>query len=163
MRVPFMYYTYFQSPFCKLLIAGEDGILKQIDFLSSENSVPIPPPDWHLDDSPLKDAIHQLEAYFSGELKQFSLEIALEGTPFQCLVWSALQKTAYGSTISYGELARLIGNPKACRAVGTANARNPLPIIVPCHRVIGSNGKLVGFGGGLELKQALLDHERRHC
>jgi len=156
-----MYYTYFQSPFCKLLIAGEDGALKQIDFLPFENSVPVPP-DWHPDDSPLKDAIHQLKAYFSGELKQFSLKIALKGTPFQCLAWSALQKTAYGSTISYGELARLIGNPKACRAVGAANARNPLPIIVPCHRVIGSNGKLVGFGGGLELKQALLDHERRY-
>ncbi len=157
-----MYYTYFQSPFCKLLIAGEDGTLKQIDFLPSENSVPIPP-DWHPDDDPLKDAIRQLEAYFLGELKQFSLGIVLKGTPFQCRVWSALQKTVYGETVSYSELARLIGNPKACRAVGAANARNPLPIIVPCHRVIGSNGKLVGFGGGLELKQALLDHERRHC
>ena len=157
-----MYYTYFQSPFCKLLIAGEDGTLKQIDFLPSDNSVPIPP-DWYPDDGPLKDAIRQLEAYFSGDLKQFSLEIAPKGTQFQCLVWSVLQKTVYGETVSYSELARLIGNPKACRAVGSANARNPLPIIIPCHRVIGSNGKLVGFGGGLELKQALLDHERRHC
>jgi len=111
---------------------------------------------------PFKDAIRQFEAYFSGELKQFSLEIAFNGTSFQGLVWSALQKTAYGNTISYGELAHLIGNPKACRAVGAANARNPLPLIIPCHRVIGSDGKLVGFGGGLMLKQALLDHERKY-
>ena len=156
-----MYYTYFQSPFCKLLIAGEDGALKEVRFLPPERSVSIPP-DWHPDDSPLKDVIRQFEAYFSGELKQFSLKIALKGTQFQCLVWSALQKTVYGETVSYSELARLIGNPKACRAVGAANARNPLPIIIPCHRVIGSNGKLVGFGGGLKLKQALLDHEQRH-
>jgi len=156
-----MYYTYFQSPFCKLLIAGEDNTLQQVRFLPSEQSVSIHP-DWHLNDRPLKDAIHQLEAYFSGDLRQFSLEIALKGTPFQCLVWRTLQKTAYGETISYGELAHLIGNPKACRAVGAANARNPLPLIIPCHRVIGSNGKLVGFGGGLKLKQALLDHERKY-
>ncbi len=157
-----MYYTYFQSPFCKLLIAGEDGALKQVDFLTSEEHSVSILPDWRPDDGPLKDAIRQLEAYFSGELKQFSLKIAFKGTPFQCRVWNALQKTAYGETVSYGELARLIGNPKACRAVGAANARNPLPLIIPCHRVIGSNGKLVGFGGGLQLKQALLDHERRY-
>ena len=156
-----MYYTYFQSPFCKLLIAGEDGALKEVRFLPPERSVSIPP-DWHQNDRPLKDAIREFEAYFSGELKHFSLEIAFKGTQFQCRVWSALQKTAYGETVSYSELARLIGNPKACRAVGTANARNPLPIIIPCHRVIGSNGKLVGFGGGLKLKQALLDHERKY-
>jgi len=156
-----MYYTYFKSPFCKLLIAGEDGSLRQIRFLTPERSVS-KPPDWRSDDSLLKDDIRQLKAYFAGELKQFSVKIVLTGTPFQCRVWTALQKTAYGETVSYGELARLINNPKACRAVGAANARNPLPLIIPCHRVIGSNGKLVGFGGGLQLKQALLDHERRY-
>lgn len=156
-----MDYTYLQSPLCRLLIAGEGGVLKRVRFLTSQGSIK-PPADWRHNAKPLKEAIRQLEAYFAGELKQFSLKIAIKGTAFQCLVWNTLRQSTYGETISYSELARQIGNPSACRAVGVAAARNPLPIVIPCHRVVGSNGNLVGFGGGLELKQALLDHEREH-
>jgi methylated-DNA-[protein]-cysteine S-methyltransferase len=102
----------------------------------------------------------QLEAYFAGRLRRFSVPLAPEGTPFQLAVWRALQEIPYGETISYGELARRIGDPKAVRAVGAANGANPIAIISPCHRVIGANGSLVGFGGGLAVKRALLDLER---
>ncbi len=156
-----MDFTYLQSPVCRLFIAGEDGILNSVRFLPSQGAVK-PPADWRFNAKSLKETIHQLEAYFAGELKQFSLKIAFKGTAFQSLVWNTLRQSTYGETITYSELARQIGKPKACRAVGAAAARNPLPIVIPCHRVVGSNGKLVGFGGGLELKQALLDHEHEH-
>ncbi len=104
--------------------------------------------------------MRQLEAYFAGELTDFSLALAPRGTPFQLSVWQALREIPYGATRSYGELARAIGRPKASRAVGAANGSNPLPIVVPCHRVIGSSGKLTGFGGGLEAKAILLSLEQ---
>ena len=97
----------------------------------------------------LTRAMEQLRAYFAGELRMFDLPLAPEGTPFQLRVWRQLQEIPYGETISYGQLARMIGNPNASRAVGLANGRNPIPIVIPCHRVIGSSGKLVGYGGGL--------------
>ncbi len=103
----------------------------------------------------------QLIAYFKGKLKEFDLPLSPEGTAFQRRVWEALRGIPYGETLSYGDLARRIGNPNACRAVGAANGRNPLPIVVPCHRVIGADGTLTGFGGGLPIKEQLLDHERR--
>jgi len=109
----------------------------------------------------LKETIRQLRAYFSGELEHFDLPLAPHGTPFQLEVWRRLCEIPYGETISYGELARRIGNPKASRAVGLANGSNPIPIIIPCHRVIGSNGKLTGYGGGLPIKQKLLALEHR--
>src|SRR5690606_32489233 len=102
----------------------------------------------------------QLGAYFAGELQAFDLPLAPEGTPFQRTVWQALQSIPYGQTISYGELAQEIGRPTASRAVGAANGRNPLPIVIPCHRVIGGNGSLTGYGGGLRFKKALLSLER---
>ncbi len=102
----------------------------------------------------------QLRAYFAGERKQFDLPLEMEGTEFQLSVWRELQRIPYGETISYLELARRIGNPKAVRAVGLANGQNPIPIIVPCHRVIGSDGSLTGFGGGMENKRKLLELER---
>jgi methylated-DNA-[protein]-cysteine S-methyltransferase len=102
-----------------------------------------------------------LRAYFGGELEAFDLVLAPKGTPFQLSVWKKLCQIPFGETISYGELARRIGNPKACRAVGLANGSNPIAIIVPCHRVIGSNGKLTGYGGGLPIKEKLLALERR--
>ena len=108
----------------------------------------------------IKEAYSQLDAYLSGRLREFSLPLSPQGTSFMLRVWSELQKIPYGQTVSYGQIAGLIGNKKACRAVGMANNRNPIPIIIPCHRVIGANGKLVGFGGGLDLKQKLLDLER---
>ena len=109
----------------------------------------------------LRKVVHQLRAYFAGELESFDLDLAPEGTPFQQKVWSELLKIPYGETISYGELARRIGNPSASRAVGLANGSNPIPIIIPCHRVIGSNGKLTGYGGGLPIKEKLLALEKR--
>jgi methylated-DNA-[protein]-cysteine S-methyltransferase len=109
--------------------------------------------------SPFDIAKAQLAAYFEGRLTRFDLPLSLQGTPFQRLVWQALQEIPYGVTISYGDLARRVGNPNGSRAVGLANGHNPISIIVPCHRVIGSNGKLTGYGGGLPRKAALLDFE----
>jgi methylated-DNA-[protein]-cysteine S-methyltransferase len=108
----------------------------------------------------LAEAVRQLSAYFAGRLRVFDLPLDPRGTPFQLSVWAALRAIPYGETWSYADLARRIGRPSAVRAVGAANGQNPLPIVVPCHRVIGSNGRLVGFGGGLEMKRALLDIER---
>jgi methylated-DNA-[protein]-cysteine S-methyltransferase len=109
----------------------------------------------------LAEVIRQLQAYFAGELENFDLAVSPQGTPFQQKVWSELQRIPYGETLSYGELARRIGNPKACRAVGLANGSNPISIVIPCHRVIGSNGKLTGYGGGLPIKEKLLALEKR--
>jgi len=109
----------------------------------------------------LRETARQLEAYFAGDLRIFDLPLKLNGTPFQLRVWNALLEIPYGQTRSYLQQARTIGAPDAIRAVGAANGRNPIPIVVPCHRVIGSNGKLTGFGGGLPLKRWLLDHESR--
>ena len=106
--------------------------------------------------------MHQLEAYFYGKLKTFSIDLCLNVRPFQKKVLTALRRVPYGETISYGKLAEKIGKPKARRAVGQANAKNPIPIVIPRHRVIGSNGKLTGFGGGLSIKQALLDLEQQY-
>lgn len=109
-----------------------------------------------------KEIFRQLNAYFSGELKEFDLPFFATGTVFQLMVWEKLMKIPYGETISYGELAKCIGKPNAARAVGMALNRNPVPILVPCHRVIGTNGKLTGFAGGLNTKQALLNLESKH-
>jgi len=113
-----------------------------------------------LDPAVLAPARRQLEAYFRGELRQFDLPIAPRGTPFQLRVWAELLRIPYGATISYGELARRLGDPKLTRAVGAANGANPISIIVPCHRVIGADGSLTGYGGGLEVKRGLLALER---
>ena len=113
------------------------------------------------DDPVLGRARAQLAAYFAGEATAFALPLGPRGTSFQSRVWMALRDIPYGETISYGELARRLGTPTASRAVGAANGRNPLSIVVPCHRVIGANGALTGFGGGMERKQWLLEHERR--
>jgi methylated-DNA-[protein]-cysteine S-methyltransferase len=117
--------------------------------------------DWVHDDeaAPFAKVKHQLAAYFAGQLQQFDLPLQLQGTAFQQRVWEELNRIPYGSTISYGELARRVGNPNASRAVGLANGRNPVSLIVPCHRVIGANSKLTGYGGGLSRKEALLTFE----
>ncbi len=108
----------------------------------------------------LKEASKQLQEYFEGKRKSFSLPLETKGTEFQIQVWKALQTIPYGETRSYGEIAKIIGKPKAARAIGMANNRNPISIFIPCHRVIGSNGKLVGYGGGLEIKKYLLNLEK---
>ena len=156
-----IYYQYMESPIGKLLLAGDEKKLHLINF-PGDGRPSLPESHWRENPKPLQAALRQLEAYFSGKLKTFSLNLFLNVRPFQEKVLSAIQRVPYGETISYGRLAEKIGNPKAFRAVGQANAKNPIPIVIPCHRVIGSNGKLTGFGGGLSIKQALLDLEGRY-
>lgn len=117
--------------------------------------------DAQRDASPCAHVVHELAQYFAGERTTFTLDLAPRGTPFQLAAWRALQLIPFGTTVSYQEQATRIGKPRAMRAIGAANGRNPLPIVVPCHRVIGKNGSLVGFGGGLASKQWLLHHERQ--
>ena len=109
----------------------------------------------------MRECLRQLDEYFEGRRKKFNVPLQLEGTDFQKAVWRQLQKIPFGRTASYGDVARAVGSPKAFRAVGNANNKNPVPLIIPCHRVIGSDGKLVGFGGGIWRKEWLLDHEKR--
>jgi methylated-DNA-[protein]-cysteine S-methyltransferase len=153
-------YTTFQSPVGPLLLAGDRQALRFVSFESSKRSTP-PQPEWKENRSAFAEVIRQLQAYFRGELKEFDLPLALEGTKFQVGVWNTLREIPYGETISYAQLAARIGNPKAVRAVGLANGSNPIPIIVPCHRVIGSDGSLTGFGGGLPTKKMLLELENK--
>ena len=155
-----MKYTYMDSPVGRLLLAGDEGSLRLIGFPKGKMVIE-PAPDWVESRKTFHEAIRQLHAYFARELRDFDLPLAPEGTSFQLSVWSKLREIPYGETISYGELATRVGNPKASRAVGMANGRNPLPIVVPCHRVIGSSGKLTGFGGGLPTKQLLLALEQK--
>ena len=155
------YYTYINSPVGQLLLAGSAAGLSLISFPSGSRCKD-PQPDWNQDAGPFAAATDQLNAYFAGELTEFNLPLAPEGTPFQLAVWQALQTIPYGETVSYGKLAHTIGRAKAVRAVGAANGANPLPIVIPCHRVIGSNGKLTGFGGGIETKAMLLQLERKN-
>jgi len=153
-------YTHESSPIGSLLLACSEVGLLQITF--PQNGHPASPaPSWSKDAGPLRDVAQQLRSYFAGELENFNLPLAPEGTFFQQKVWRELCKIPYGETISYGELARRIGNPNASRAVGLANGSNPIPIVIPCHRVIGSNGKLTGYGGGLPIKEKLLALEKR--
>lgn len=154
-----MSYTEVDSPVGPLLLAADDVGLRQIAFVHGRRDVH-PDPQWRRDPVPFKDAVRQLRAYFAGALEQFSLPLAPEGTPFQLEVWRCLCEIPYGETRSYGEIARRIGHPQASRAVGLANGTNPLPIVIPCHRVVGSTGKLTGYGGGLLVKEKLLAIER---
>lgn len=148
-----------ESPVGTLTLVAEGASVRQINF--TQNGTPAASnAEWREDVSGFTDVVRQLKAYFAGELQDFQLTLAPQGTPFQQKVWSELCKIPYGETISYGELARRIGNPSASRAVGLANGSNPIPIIIPCHRVIGSNGKLTGYGGGLDIKEKLLALEK---
>lgn len=154
-----MTYREVESPIGPLLLAGDAGGLRFLLFAKGRDRA-TPQPDWEPDTRHLKESVRQLTAYFAGRLRDFDLPLAPHGTAFQTTVWQALQGIPYGETISYGELAQRLGNPKAVRAVGLANGANPIAIVIPCHRVIGSNGSLVGYGGGLPIKQALLALER---
>lgn len=155
-------YGYFDSPIGPLLVAGDSDHLHLISFPTGDRSK-APQGDWHRDDAHFTKLFAQLRAYFAGELTQFDMPLRLAGTAFQNKVWTALCDIPFGETISYGELASRIGKPTASRAVGGANGANPLPIVVPCHRVIGSNKSLTGFGGGIEIKRFLLTHEQKFC
>ena len=156
-----MYYCYLDTPIGELLLAGEEDALAMIGFPKGSMRRE-PEPEWIYNEKPLAEASRQLREYFDGERREFDLPLRLGGTEFQVSVLEALQEIPYGETTSYGEIARRIGRPKAVRAVGAANGRNPIPIVVPCHRVIGSTGDLTGFGGGLDTKEALLRLEAEH-
>jgi methylated-DNA-[protein]-cysteine S-methyltransferase len=148
-----------QSPVGTLTLTAEDGKLTRLH-MDGQRHAPGASPDWERDDDGLADVVEQLEAYFAGSRETFDVPLALAGTEFQRAVWAGLLEIPYGETISYGELAQRVGRPGASRAVGLANGRNPVAIIVPCHRVIGANGTMTGYGGGLDRKVWLLDHER---
>lgn len=148
------------SPIGPLTLAGKDGKLSHL--LMLDHSHAPSRAGWISDDAAFPDVVEQLAAYFAGDLTEFDLTYAMAGTDFQRRVWVALLTIPYGQTRSYGELADQIGSPTASRAVGLANGRNPISIIVPCHRVIGSNGSLTGYGGGIDRKRALLDLEQQH-
>ena len=154
-----MKYREMESPIGPLLVAGDDDGLRYLLFTRGRERAR-PKAEWAPDPRGFREPVRQLTAYFAGRLRAFDLPLAPEGTAFQSAVWHELQRIPYGETISYGELARRLGNPKAVRAVGLANGSNPISIVIPCHRVIGSNGSLVGYGGGLPVKQALLALER---
>jgi methylated-DNA-[protein]-cysteine S-methyltransferase len=146
------------SPVGCLTLAGRDGQLAHLRMVGQTHEPSRA--GWKRDDDVFGDAVEQLEAYFAGELTTFEVELDLAGTAFQRRVWAALRTIPYGETRSYGEIATQIGAPGGSRAVGLANGRNPVGIIVPCHRVIGANGSLTGYGGGLDRKRALLELEK---
>jgi len=153
-----VFFAQIDSPVGPLLLAGDNSGLREIRFVEGRRPQS-PDPDWQPNPKPFAEAISQLHAYFAGERKDFDLPLILEGTDFQLRVWNTLREIPYGTTVSYLQLAEKIGNPKAVRAVGLANGANPIPIIIPCHRVIGSDGSLTGFGGGLPAKKTLLGLE----
>jgi methylated-DNA-[protein]-cysteine S-methyltransferase len=155
MKTAALYWHEIDSPIGRLLLAGDGDSLIQVGFQSGPRPQR-PRQDWIADGAPFRIAIGQLGEYFAGERRRFDLALAPRGTEFQRRVWRALTEIPYGKTVSYGELARSIGKPSASRAVGLANGANPLPVIVPCHRVIGADGSLTGFGGGLPIKRKLL-------
>ncbi len=155
-----MIYTVMESPVGPLSVAGDDTGLRFILFPAGRRGAGVQP-DWRQSNcGVVTEAVRQLCAYFAGRLTRFNLPLAPEGTAFQRTVWRELEKIPYGEVLSYGELANRIGKPKASRAVGAANGLNPIPIVIPCHRVIGSDGRLTGYGGGLPIKEKLLALER---
>jgi methylated-DNA-[protein]-cysteine S-methyltransferase len=154
-----MTYREMETPIGPLLMAGDAAGLRYLLFARGRD-LARPDPAWLPEPRGFREPVRQLTAYFAGRLREFDFPLAPQGTTFQSAVWQELRRIPYGETISYGELARRLGNPKAVRAVGLANGSNPISIVIPCHRVIGSTGSLVGYGGGLPIKQALLALER---
>lgn len=158
-----MYYTYYESPFGDIALTANDQGLTSLTFVDSNkknrNTGTIIPDDYQENPAKFMLVCQQLTEYFAGERKKFDLPLAAKGTPFQQRVWRALCDIEQGKTKTYGWLAKQINNDKAVRAVGSANGANPIMLIVPCHRVIGSDGKLTGYAGGLALKAKLLMHE----
>jgi methylated-DNA-[protein]-cysteine S-methyltransferase len=152
-------YTTVDSPIGQLLLVGDGRCLRGLHVVEGRRPVAAGD-DWIPAAEPFDQVRRQLEEYFEGRRTSFDVPLAMEGTPFQRLVWNALLEIPYGETTSYGELAHRVGQPGAARAVGLANGSNPIAVIVPCHRVIGANGKLTGYGGGMENKRILLDLER---
>lgn len=155
-----MIYTTIDSPVGELLLAGDGERLSTLSFLGrGSRRQAVPGPAWDRDDGAFASVRDQLDRYFAGSLRSFNVELDMQGTEWELRVWQALLRIPYGETRSYGEIARELCTVRASRAVGLANARNPVAVIVPCHRVIGADGRLTGFGGGLERKRTLLDLE----
>ena len=155
-----VFYRQFSSPLGKLLLTSDGQSLTGLFMTKlADGSAPEVTGNWKQDDAPFRAVCTQLTAYFEGDLESFDLEMTLAGTPFQQRVWQELCNIPYGRAVSYAELARRIDQPGSSRAVGGANGRNPISIIVPCHRVIGADGGLGGYGGGLDRKRWLLEHE----
>ena len=158
--MPLSFVTIDDSPAGSLILAGDRDGLHVLSFASGMRPSTVHP-SWQPDREGLLDGVRrELDHYFTGKLRSFTSRLAFGGTPFQHEVWTELCRIPYGETISYLDLAKRIGNPKAVRAVGLANGANPIAIIVPCHRVIGANGSLTGYGGGIPIKKALLALER---
>ena len=157
-----MKYSYLKTPLGDMLVTRDDDGITGLDLPRSRYPRRVHA-DWERDDAAFEDIRTQLGEYFAGERQEFDLPLNLGGSPFQSLVWNALIDIPYGETTSYGKVAVAIGHPDGPRAVGLANGQNPVPIIVPCHRVIGADGSLTGYGGGLDAKRWLLDHEARHA
>ena len=153
-----MQYTYCDSPIGPLLLTGDKKALSGLHF-STGSKAKGAQEGWERYDEPFRKAVKQIREYFDGKRKVFDLDLAPHGTEFQLAVLNELLNIPFGETRSYGEVAAAVGRPKAVRAVGAANGRNPIALIIPCHRVIGSNGSLTGFGGGLDAKRYLLEHE----
>ncbi|MDG0979345.1 MAG: methylated-DNA--[protein]-cysteine S-methyltransferase [Halieaceae bacterium] len=156
-----MYFCYHSSPLGTLRLAGTEQDLHQL-FFPNAFAVGEAPDNWTYKEQPFAEVRAQLDAYFNGKRQRFELHLAPSGTPFQRDVLAALQQIPYGETRAYSDIAHSVGRPKAVRAVGAANGRNPIAIIIPCHRVIGRDGSLTGFGGGLKAKQLLLNLEANH-
>ena len=148
-------YTYMETPVGQLMLAGEGEVLHYLSFPSGKMCFK-PKPDWDYHAAAFKQTRHQIDDYFAGQLKRFDLALAPSGTEFQRQVLGALQKIPFGQMRSYKDIAEAIGRPNSMRAVGAANGRNPIPLIIPCHRVVGADGSLTGFGGGLDTKAFLL-------
>jgi len=161
MQTSASYYSELDSPVGRLLLRGDGEVLTGL-YMHEQRHRPALPDGLERNDQAFRLVREQLRAYFAGKLQEFELSLAGEGTAFQRQVWRELCKIPFGETESYGGLAKRIGNSNASRAVGLANGKNPIGIIVPCHRVVGANGSLTGYGGGLERKQWLLEHERRY-
>jgi len=156
-----MYYDVMKDTLAgNLALVGDEKGLRFINFQRGKRPLAISD-EWRHEKIFFRPVINQLNSYFAGELKTFDVKLAPSGTPFQLKVWKCLAEIPYGELTTYGAIAKRIGHPKAVRAVGGANARNPLPIVLPCHRVIGSNGTLTGFGGGLDVKARLIALERK--
>ena len=161
-----MRYTWVDSPVGPILLAGDGKEVQIIQFgvgRQTKAKPREPQPGWVEERAPFAEVMSQLTDYFSGSRQQFQMLLAPRGTEFQQRVWTALQLIPYGETVSYGELASAIGKPSAVRAVGAANGANPIGIVIPCHRVIGADGSLTGYGGGIENKAKLLAHERQNA
>lgn len=152
------WYVTMDSPFGAVCLVGTEAGLTRVDFQRGDRPVRLDP-TWQGNTGVLDSAKRQLQEYFQGQRRQFKLPLAPDGTPFQQRVWQEIQRIPFGTTLTYRELARRLGMPGAARAVGHANGRNPLAIVIPCHRLIGSDGQLRGYAGGIALKQRLLQHE----